>query len=105
MTVLMFVKTDDSSVRCNIWAAPINTPAVNNGNARLIARRIICQVREGDAVRAGSRFGLIRFGSRTDVYLPDGWVPMVVVGQYAIGGETVIADQRAQEPARKGVAH
>jgi len=60
--------------------------------AGLIARRIICQVREGDAVRAGSRFGLIRFGSRTDLYLPEGVTPLVAEGQYMIGGETVIAE-------------
>ena len=60
--------------------------------AGLIARRIVCQVREGDAVRAGGRFGIIRFGSRTDLYLPDGVMPLVAEGQTMIGGETVIAD-------------
>ena len=60
--------------------------------AGLIARRILCHVCEGDAVRAGSRFGLIRFGSRTDIYLPDGVQPLVLVGQTMIGGETVIAE-------------
>ena len=60
--------------------------------AGLIARRIICQVREGDVVETGSRFGLIRFGSRTDLYLPEGVKPLVVPGQYMIGGETVIAE-------------
>lgn len=60
--------------------------------AGLIARRIVCQVREGDAVRAGSRFGLIRFGSRTDLYLPEGVKPLVTEGQYMIGGETVVAE-------------
>lgn len=60
--------------------------------AGLIARRILCYVREGDAMRAGSRFGLIRFGSRTDIYLPDGVQPLVSVGQTMIGGETVIAE-------------
>ena len=63
--------------------------------AGLIARRIVCQVREGDAVRAGSRFGLIRFGSRTDLYLPEGVNPLVAEGQYMIGGETVIAEMPA----------
>lgn len=60
--------------------------------AGLVARRIICQVREGDVVRAGSRFGLIRFGSRTDLYLPEGVRPLVSEGQTMIGGETVIAE-------------
>ncbi len=60
--------------------------------AGLIARRILCSVREGDAVRAGARFGLIRFGSRTDVYLPEGVLPLVFEGQTMIGGETVLAE-------------
>jgi phosphatidylserine decarboxylase len=59
--------------------------------AGLIARRILCEVREGDRVTAGARFGIIRFGSRTDLYLPPGVVPLVSVGQTAIGGETVMA--------------
>jgi phosphatidylserine decarboxylase len=60
--------------------------------AGLIARRILCEVREGDTVHAGDRFGLIRFGSRTDLYLPEGIRPLVAVGQTMIGGETVLAD-------------
>jgi phosphatidylserine decarboxylase len=59
--------------------------------AGLIARRILCSVREGDPVTAGDRFGIIRFGSRTDLYLPEGVHPLVVEGQTMIGGETVIA--------------
>jgi phosphatidylserine decarboxylase len=68
--------------------------------AGLIARRIKSWIGEGEAVRAGARFGLIRFGSRVDVYLPDGVAPLVSPGQRCIAGETVIADLRAQEPAR-----
>lgn len=60
--------------------------------AGLIARRILCDVSEGSVVRAGDRFGIIRFGSRTDLYLPEGVQPLVSVGQTMIGGETVIAD-------------
>lgn len=60
--------------------------------AGLIARRIVCAVREGDRVRAGDRFGIIRFGSRTDLYLPEGVAPLVAVGQTMIGGETLIAE-------------
>jgi phosphatidylserine decarboxylase len=60
--------------------------------AGLIARRILCHVREQDQVTAGDRFGIIRFGSRTDVYLPEGVRPLVAVGQLMIGGETVVAD-------------
>ena len=59
--------------------------------AGLIARRILCDVRQGDAVHAGDRFGIIRFGSRTDIYLPEGVEPLVSVGQIMIGGETVVA--------------
>lgn len=59
--------------------------------AGLVARRIVCTVREGDAVSAGSRFGIIRFGSRTDLYLPEGVQPLVAEGQTMIGGETVVA--------------
>ncbi len=60
--------------------------------AGLIARRILCFVKEGDVVQGGARFGLIRFGSRTDLYLPPGVLPLVVEGQTMIGGETVIAE-------------
>ena len=60
--------------------------------AGLIARRILCSVREGDPVTAGARFGIIRFGSRTDLYLPEGVHPLVIEGQTMIGGETVIAE-------------
>jgi len=69
--------------------------------AGLVARRIVCFVKEGQLVAAGERFGLIRFGSRVDVYLPAGTKPLVTVGQYALGGETVIADlaATAAEPA------
>ena len=60
--------------------------------AGLIARRILCDVREGQAVQAGARFGIIRFGSRTDLYLPEGVRPLVSVGQTMVGGETVMAE-------------
>ena len=63
--------------------------------AGLIARRIVCQVREGQAVLGGSRFGIIRFGSRTDLYLPEGVRPLVEEGQLTIGGETVLAELSA----------
>ena len=60
--------------------------------AGLVARRIVAFVREGDDVEAGQRIGLIRFGSRVDVYLPAGTSPRVLLGQRAIAGETVIAE-------------
>jgi len=70
--------------------------------AGLVARRILCDVTEGKEMKTGERFGMIRFGSRVDVYLPDGVKPMVAVGQTAIAGETVIADIQAKEPVRAG---
>ena len=70
--------------------------------AGLVARRIRCDLREDQEVQAGERFGIIRFGSRVDVYLPDGVVPLVAVGQTAVAGETVIADLRIQEDRRTG---
>ena len=63
--------------------------------AGLIARRIVCFVREGENVAAGERIGLIRFGSRVDVYLPQGAHTLVAEGQRAIAGETVLADLNA----------
>ncbi|MBI3498135.1 MAG: phosphatidylserine decarboxylase, partial [Proteobacteria bacterium] len=70
--------------------------------AGLIARRIVCRLKEGEMVRTGERFGMIRFGSRADVYLPDGIAPLVAVGQRAIAGETVLADLNLTEPPRLG---
>ena len=63
--------------------------------AGLIARRIVCWVKEGQEVGAGERIGMIRFGSRVDVYLPAGSVPLVSEGQSSLAGETVIAELRA----------
>jgi phosphatidylserine decarboxylase len=60
--------------------------------AGLIARRIKCDLKVGQTVAAGERFGIIRFGSRTDMYLPAGYSPTVTVGQRVFGGETVVAD-------------
>ncbi|MGE0723868.1 MAG: phosphatidylserine decarboxylase [Alphaproteobacteria bacterium] len=71
--------------------------------AGLVARRIKCWAQEGDRLATGERFGLIRFGSRVDVYLPDGIAPLVIEGQRAVAGETVIADLASEEPARRGV--
>ena len=70
--------------------------------AGLVARRIRCDVREGQHVLTGQRFGMIRFGSRLDVYLPKGIVPLVAVGQKAVAGETVLADMTASEGPREG---
>jgi phosphatidylserine decarboxylase len=70
--------------------------------AGLIARRIVRFVEQGEMIQAGQRVGLIRFGSRCDVYLPDGMAPQVLVGQRAIAGETVLADGRRNQAASGG---
>ncbi len=69
--------------------------------AGLVARRIICKLSAGQQVKAGELYGLIRFGSRVDIYLPEGVHPMVSVGQRMIGGETIIADIKSTEAARE----
>lgn len=63
--------------------------------AGLVARRIVTFTQDGAALDRGERFGLIRFGSRLDIYLPDGVAPSVKIGQTMIAGETVIADLSA----------
>lgn len=68
--------------------------------AGLVARRIVCHVAVGDTVATGERFGLIRFGSRLDIYLPEGVAPLARVGQTMISGETVIARIAASDPTR-----
>ena len=60
--------------------------------AGLVARRIYCPLKEKDKLRAGQIFGMIRFGSRLDVYLPDGVYPAVLPGQSMVAGETILAD-------------
>lgn len=70
--------------------------------AGLVARRIINDLKEGQRVATGAKMGIIRFGSRVDVYLPEGVDPLVVEGQTAVGGETVLADLESTEVARKG---
>ncbi|MCB1390204.1 MAG: phosphatidylserine decarboxylase [Rhodobacteraceae bacterium] len=68
--------------------------------AGLVARRIVCDVKPGTVLETGERFGMIRFGSRLDVYLPEGVRPLVALGQTMVAGETVLADLDAGEPAR-----
>ena len=68
--------------------------------AGLVARRIVCFVKEGQPIGAGERFGLIRFGSRLDVFLPEGTRPLVAEGQTAIAGETILADFRLGDNGR-----
>ncbi|MGC1776505.1 MAG: phosphatidylserine decarboxylase [Xanthobacteraceae bacterium] len=68
--------------------------------AGLVARRIVPFAREGETVGAGQRIGMIRFGSRVDVYLPEGTRPFVAEGQIAIAGETVLADLKVMDAGR-----
>lgn len=70
--------------------------------AGLVARRIVCKLTEGQTVLAGERMGMIRFGSRVDVYLPEGVAPLVIEGQRCVAAETVLADLASAEPARNG---
>jgi phosphatidylserine decarboxylase len=73
--------------------------------AGLVARRIVCPILAGQRVAPGERIGIIRFGSRVDIYLPQPYVALVVLGQRMIGGETVLADRDATEPPREGFSH
>ena len=73
--------------------------------AGLVARRIICDLKEGQSVKTGEKFGIIRFGSRVDIYLPADVLPQVIEGQLAVGGETIIADLKSNESERVGTKH
>jgi phosphatidylserine decarboxylase len=68
--------------------------------AGFVARRIVCLVRQGEVIGAGDRFGLIRFGSRVDVYMPGAARPLVTLGSKALAGETVLAELRSNGPRR-----
>ena len=70
--------------------------------AGLIARRIVCFAKEGQTYQAGERFGLIRFGSRLDVYLPTDIEPQVCIGQTMVAGETVLANLKSDAPRVEG---
>ena len=70
--------------------------------AGLVARRIVSFVKPKQTLRIGQRFGLIRFGSRVDIYLPTRVQPLVCIGQIMVSGETVIADLNSKELARDG---
>jgi phosphatidylserine decarboxylase len=98
-------RASEDNERMSIRIAPPEGPEIVFVQvAGLIARRIVCDLREGQQVATGQRMGMIRFGSRVDVYCPPPYVPMVVAGQRMIGGETVLADRFAREPPRQGVA-
>jgi phosphatidylserine decarboxylase len=68
--------------------------------AGMIARRIVCDLKKGDKVKAGDRCGIIRFGSRVDLYLPNNVEPEIKIGQTMIGGETVIAKMKENQKSK-----
>lgn len=72
--------------------------------AGFVARRIVSDLKEDETVKAGARYGIIRFGSRADIYIPAGIAPLVIEGQRAIGGETILADLTNTGTARTGTA-
>ena len=93
--------SEDNERRALVIETPAGTQIGVVQIAGLIARRIVTFAGEGDNVGQGQRFGLIRFGSRVDVFLPPGRHALVSVGQRAVGGETVLADLRSEEPERE----
>ncbi len=93
-------KASDDNERNALLIETVHGPVVVVQIAGLIARRIVPFIKEGAVLAPGERFGLIRFGSRLDVYLPLGIKPLVSEGQTAIAGETVIADIAAIEAPR-----
>jgi phosphatidylserine decarboxylase len=98
-------KASEHNERLAIRVAPPDGPDVAFVLvAGLVARRIVCNLYDGQQVATGQRIGIIRFGSRVDIYCPPPYVPMVVAGQRMVGGETVLADRLAEEPPRQGIS-
>jgi phosphatidylserine decarboxylase len=85
-------KASDDNERSSIVIDGPNGQVVSVQIAGLVARRIISWAKQGETLAAGERYGLIRFGSRVDVFLPEGYNPRVSVGQTALAGETVLAE-------------
>jgi len=92
--------SEENERRCLIISTSGNIEIAVVQIAGLVARRIVTFIREGDTVGIGERYGLIRFGSRVDTYLPPGHGALVAVGQRAVGGETILADLKSNEPER-----
>jgi phosphatidylserine decarboxylase len=82
-----------------IWIDRDGQPVVVRQIVGVLARRIVCRVREGQTVARGERIGLMKFGSRMDVFLPRHSEITVSVGQHVVGGETVIARMRGRDGA------
>jgi len=101
-----FDKASTDNERLALRIMPEDGPAVACVLiAGLVARRIVCGLYEGQTLAAGERIGIIRFGSRADVYCPPPYVPLVALGQRMIAGETVLADRRMAGPPGSGFAH
>jgi len=99
-------KASTDNERLALRIAPEDGPAIACVLiAGLVARRIVCGVYEGQSLAVGERIGIIRFGSRVDVYCPPPYVPLVALGQRMIGGETVLADRLAPAQAGAVFAH
>ena len=101
-------KASEENERRSIVISTQGSPSDTGGHdiavvqiAGLIARRIVSFVKDGQNIGMGERFGLIRFGSRVDVFLPPNHGCLVAVGQRAVGGETVLADLKSMEPERE----
>ena len=93
--------SEDNERRALVIETPAGAEVAVLQIAGMISRRIVTFAGEGDTVGVGQRFGLIRFGSRVDVYLPVGTAPLVSVGQRMLAGETVMADLRSEEQERE----
>ena len=93
--------SDENERRSLVISTPSGTEIAVVQIAGLIARRIVTFVSQGENIGVGERFGLIRFGSRVDVYLPPGHGALVAIGQRAVAGETVLADLKSDEPERE----
>lgn len=93
--------SDDNERRALVVQTPGGAEIAVLQIAGFMTRRIVTFVDEGDSVGMGQRFGMIRFGSRVDVYLPAGRTALVAVGQRMIAGETVIADLKSDEHERE----
>jgi phosphatidylserine decarboxylase len=94
-------ESEDNERRLTVLTTPDEAQCIVVQIAGMISRRIVAFVHEGDSVGAGQRIGLIRFGSRVDVYLPPGATPLVSVGQRVVAGESVLADLKSKEPERE----
>ena len=93
--------SEDNERRALVIETPVGTEIAVLQIAGMVSRRIVTFAGEGDTVGVGQRFGLIRFGSRVDVFLPPGRHALVAVGQRTVAGETVLADLKSDEPERE----